>query len=121
VAASAPTQAATESASKQATSSGKPRARGGSRPATRKKTVQVLLAGKLETMLREADGLNVAAIAKQANARGTQVRDLLRDLEAAGQVRRSGVGRGSRWRLVTDEERIAERAAELEALSSRKA
>jgi hypothetical protein len=76
----------------------------------------VLLAGKLETMLRDAqDGLNAVTIAKRANARDTQVRGLLRELEGAGQVRRSGVGRASRWRLVTDEERIATRTAELEA------
>jgi hypothetical protein len=42
---------------------------------------------------------------------------LLRELEAAGRVRRSGQRRGTRWHAITDEERIAERAAELAALS----
>jgi DNA-binding Lrp family transcriptional regulator len=80
------------------------------------------LAGKLEAMLRDAeDGLNAVAIAKQANARATQVRDLLRELDEAGQIRRTGAGRASRWRVVTDEERIAERAAELEARTTPKA
>jgi hypothetical protein len=83
--------------------------------------VEVLLAGRLEAMLRDAeDGLNAVAIAKFANARDRQVRDLLRELEVAGQVRRTGAGRASRWKLVTDDERIAERAAELEARSTPK-
>jgi hypothetical protein len=91
------------------------------RPAPRRKPVAVLVAGKLEAMLRDAEGgLNAVAIAKRANARDTQVRALLRELEGAGQVRRTGVGRASRWRLITDEDRIAERTAELEALSTPK-
>lgn len=92
----------------------KPRAR--ANPAQKRPVV--LLAGKLEAMLRDAaDGLSVAAIVKDAGARDSQVRTLLRELEGAGQVRRTGVGRGTRWRLVTDEDPIAERAAELEKLS----
>lgn len=84
----------------------------------RRKSPEVLLADRLETMLREsADGLGAAAIARSANARDAQVRTLLRELEGSGQVRRTGAGRGTRWRLITDEERIAERAAELAKLS----
>lgn len=65
-------------------------------------------------MLRESeDGLSAVTISKSANAPGSQVRGLLRELEAGGQIRRIGTGRGTRWRLVTDDERIAERAAEL--------
>ena len=86
------------------------------------KRVVVLLAGKLEALLAESDGgLSVAAIVERSGARDAQVRDLLRELESAGRVRRTGVGRGTRWRLVTDEERIAERAAELASLSSTRA
>jgi DNA-binding IclR family transcriptional regulator len=73
----------------------------------------------LEAMLRESgDGLSAAAIARRAHARDAQVRDLLRELASAGMVRQSGARRASRWRLVTDEERIAERAAELAARST---
>ena len=43
---------------------------------------------------------------------------LLHELEAAGQVRRSGARRSTVWQLITDEERIAQRAAELERLRS---
>ena len=113
--------ATSEPSTKPAARSRKPRIPLESKPATRRRPVAVLLAGKLEAMLRDAeDGLNAVAIAKQARARDTQVRDLLRELESAGRVRRTGLGRASRWRLITDAERIAERAAELEALSTPK-
>ena len=59
-----------------------------------------------------------AAIAEQAGAGYNPTLTLLRELEAAGQVRRSGSRRSTVWRLVTDEERIAERAAELERRTS---
>jgi DNA-binding IclR family transcriptional regulator len=92
-----------------------------SKPTTRRKPVAVLLADKLEAMLRDAEnGLNATAIAKQASARDTQVRGLLRELESTGRVRRTGAGRASRWRLITDEERVAQRTAELEAVSTPK-
>lgn len=120
-AASARAAATSERSTKRAVTSRKRRARNESRPAKPNRPVEVLLAGKLEAILRDAgEGLNVVAIAKRANARATQVSDLLRELEAAGQVRRTGVGRASRWRLVTDEDRIAERVAELEARSRAK-
>jgi hypothetical protein len=45
---------------------------------------------------------------------------MLRDLEREGEVRRTGASRSTRWRLVTEEERIAKRAAELEKQSRRK-
>jgi hypothetical protein len=86
----------------------------------RSKRVEVLLAGKLEALLGESEsGLSVAAIVERSGARDAQVRDLLRELDGTGRVRRTGAGRGTRWRVVTDEERIAERAAELAARSSR--
>jgi hypothetical protein len=84
-----------------------------------RRSVEVLLAGKLEAMLLESeDGLSAITISKRSNAGYNQVLNLLRELEGSGQVRRSGTRRTSLWRVVTDEERIAERAAELEALSA---
>jgi CTP-dependent riboflavin kinase len=74
----------------------------------------VLLAGKLEAMLAESEpGLSAATVSKRADASYRQVLVLLRELEQTGRVRRSGTSRTSLWRVVTDEERIAERAAEL--------
>jgi hypothetical protein len=96
----------------------KPRNRVGRKPAKSERPVEVLLAGKLEAMLAESeDGLSAVTISKRSNARYQQVLDLLRELEKTGQIRRTGTRRTSRWRLITDEERIAERAAELERLS----
>jgi hypothetical protein len=96
----------------------KPRARKQTKTAKSAKPVEVLLAGKLEAMLGEAeDGLSAITISKRSNASYNQVLELLRTLDSAGQVRRTGSRRTSRWRLVTDEERIAERAAELERRS----
>jgi hypothetical protein len=78
---------------------------------------EALLAGTLEAMLGEAeDGLSAITISKRSQAGYGKVRDLLRELESAGQVRRTGTRRTSLWRLITDEERIAERTAELENL-----
>ena len=73
----------------------------------------------LERLLADTSaGLSASAIAEQAGASYDPTLKLLRELEAAGQVRRSGSRRSTVWRLVTDEERIAERAAELERRSS---
>ena len=69
----------------------------------------------LERLLADTSaGLSANAIAERAGARYNPTLKLLRELEAAGLVRRSGSRRSTVWRLVTDEERIAERAAELE-------
>jgi len=43
----------------------------------------------------------------------------LRELEAAGRVRRSGQRRSTRWHAITDEERIQKRAAELAGRSTK--
>jgi hypothetical protein len=109
-------------ASEASTSSTKPQpkppTRARARTARSQRPAEVLLAGKLEVMLRQAeDGLSAITISKRANASYTQVRDLLRELEVAGQIRRTGTRRSTLWRLITDEERIAARTAELERIS----
>ena len=69
----------------------------------------------LERLLADTSaGLSANAIAERAGAGYNPTLKLLRELEATGQVRRSGSRRSTVWRLITDEERIAERAAELE-------
>lgn len=82
------------------------------------RTTQVLLAEQLQGILGEStDGLSTSTIAEQGNADPGQVLTLLRELEKAGQVRRSGERRGTRWHLITEEDRIAARAAGLEGRS----
>jgi hypothetical protein len=74
-----------------------------------------------ESILAESDGLTTTAIAEQASAPRDQVLALMRQLEAADRVRRTGQRRATRWHAVTDEDRIRERAAELASRSRRRA
>lgn len=113
--ASAAAAAPGQASSRSTVPASKPRRRTQTKPARTEKPVEVLLAGKLEAMLREAkDGLSAIAISKRSSAGYNQVLGLLRRLESAGEVRRTGTRRTTVWRLITDEERIAQRAAELE-------
>ena len=69
----------------------------------------------LERLLAETSaGLSAKAIARQVGAGYNRTLKLLRELEASGQVRRAGSRRSTVWRLITEEEQIAQRAAELE-------
>jgi hypothetical protein len=97
-----------------------PRARRRRRRAARtKRSFDVVPAGKLELLLSDAGGSTTSALAERANGDRDQVLVLLRELEAAGRIRRTGERRGTRWYAITDEERIQQRAAELAALSKR--
>lgn len=73
---------------------------------------------QFEALLGAGEGLTTADLAQQSGANRDQVLTLLRDLEAAGQIRRTGQRRSTRWHLITDEDRIAQRAAELTAQST---
>jgi hypothetical protein len=87
--------------------------------ARRQSAGSAVQAESLERLLADTPaGLSANAIAKQASAGYSRTLKLLHELEAAGQVRRSGSRRSSVWQLITDENRIAQRAAELERLRS---
>jgi microcystin degradation protein MlrC len=101
------------------TPSQKPRAKQAARRKPRKAT-KVLLADTAERMLAGGDGLTTTALAKHAGADRAQVLALLRDLEASRRVRRTGERRATRWYVITDEDRIEKRAAELESRSRRR-
>jgi hypothetical protein len=73
----------------------------------------------VERLLADGDGLSTAALATQANGDPAYVLRRLRELEAAGRVRRTGERRGTRWHVITDEDRIQKRAAELASRSRR--
>jgi hypothetical protein len=101
-----------------------PRPRVAASPQTRKparrrarqkpsRSAEVVPAGRLEVLLSENGGLTTSALAERTNGNRDQVLTLLRELEAAGKIRRSGQRRGTRWHAITDEDRIRERAAEL--------
>jgi hypothetical protein len=93
--------------------------RGRRRPAL--KPAEVVPAGKLEALLNGGDGMSTSDLVDRTGGDRQQVLTLLRELEAAGQVRRSGERRGTRWHAITDEDRIAARVAELERQRSRTA
>jgi len=79
-----------------------------------KRKPEVVPAAKIEQLLSTSDGLTTSALAQEAYGERDRVLMLLRELEAAGRVRRTGERRGVRWHVITDEDRIRERAAELE-------
>lgn len=111
---------ASAQAARASTSSSRRRARKTSRPRSRR-APNGIPADRLESLLSENGGLSTSALAEQANANRDQVLGLLRELETAGRIRRSGQRRATRWHVITDEERIRERAAELEATRKRPA
>jgi hypothetical protein len=74
---------------------------------------EIVPAGRLEVLLSENGGLTTSALAERTNGDRDQVLTLLRELEAAGRIRRTGQRRSTRWHAITDEDRIRERAAEL--------
>jgi hypothetical protein len=78
-------------------------------------TVKTLPAEQLETLLSESEGMTTAALAERANGNRDQILTLLRDLETSGRIRRTGQRRSTRWYVISDEERIQKRAAELAA------
>lgn len=82
---------------------------------------EVVPAGRLELLLSENGGLTTSVLAERTNGNRDQVLTLLRELEAAGRVRRTGQRRSTRWHAITDEDRIRERAAELAGRRRRKA
>lgn len=85
------------------------------------RTLRALSADRLESLLSEHGGLTTSVLAEQANGNRDQVLKLLRELETAGRIRRTGQRRGTRWHAITDEDRIRERAAQLEASRKRRA
>jgi DNA-binding MarR family transcriptional regulator len=95
----------------------KPRRRAAATAAPKQRSGASLTAEQLERLLAEgASGLSAGAIAERAGVSYSRVLARLRELEASGRVRRTGSRRSTLWLLITDEERIAQRAAELERL-----
>ena len=88
-------------------------------PPKAKRRPRAVPADQVESLLSGNGGLTTSELADRANGNRDQVLGLLRDLEAAGRVRRTGQRRGTRWHQITDEDRIRVRAAELEATRRR--
>ena len=67
---------------------------------------EVVRAGKLELLLSDTGGLATSELADRVDADRDRVLTMLRELEMAGRVRRTGQRRSTRWHTITDEERI---------------
>jgi hypothetical protein len=95
----------------------KPRRRAAAKATPTKRSVASLTAEQLEWLLADVtSGLSAGAIAERAGVGYSRVLALVRELEASGKVRRTGTRRSTLWLGITDEDRIAQRAAELERL-----
>ncbi len=87
--------------------------------AAKRKSTAVASAGALSRLLAEDPGLTTSALAETANADRDQVLTLLKEMESAGDARRTGVRAGTRWFAITDEDKIQARAAELATRTKR--
>ena len=87
------------------------------RRARDRRSVDVVAVGRIESLLSEHGAMTTSALAERANGNRVQTLAVLRELEAAGRIRRTGQRRSTRWHAITDEERIQKRAAELAARS----
>lgn len=85
------------------------------RRAPAKHRYEVVPAGKLISLLGNGEGMSTRDLARATNGDPSQVLALLKEREDAKQIRRTGTRAATRWHLITDEDRIAARAAELEA------
>jgi hypothetical protein len=80
------------------------------------------LEARLEELLGEApDGLSAVTLAKRAGVSFARVSAVLQRMARDGRAQASGTRRTSLWRLISEEQLIAQRAAELERLSARSA
>jgi hypothetical protein len=90
------------------------------RSSTTKRVTEVVPLPKLIALLADSEGLSTRELATQTGGSSAQILRLLKEQETGGEVRRSGTRAATRWHLVTDEDRIAARAAELTALRDSK-
>lgn len=84
------------------------------RRAVRRARVGPVSSDQLIALLQGSDGLASTALARESGGDGNQIRALLKQLADAGQVRKTGERAATRWHLITEEEQIAARAAEIE-------
>jgi pyruvate dehydrogenase E2 component (dihydrolipoamide acetyltransferase) len=91
-------------------------------PAPRKRKAAPKKAAKavvpLEKLLKvvgDKPGMTTTSIAKETGGDQSVLLELLKESEQKGEVRRQGQRRATSWYLITDEDRIAARAAQIAA------
>ena len=82
-----------------------------------KPEVKVVPAGKLLKTIEESPGTTTTTLARMTGGDQSSILALLKEAEAGGIVRREGQRRATSWFLITDEDRVAARAAEIAANS----
>jgi hypothetical protein len=87
------------------------------KPAARKPAKSVVPLEKLLKVVGDKPGLTTTAIAKETGGEQSALLELLKESEQKGEVRRQGERRATSWYRITDEDRIAARAAEIAAQS----
>jgi hypothetical protein len=68
--------------------------------------------GEVLQLLTRADGQTTSALAKTTGGDQGRILELLKKAEADDKVKRSGQRRATRWHLVTDRSKVADRVAE---------
>ena len=87
------------------------------RPAAKKPSKSVVPLAKLLKVVGDNPGMTTTAIAKETGGDQPVLLELLKESEQKGEVRRQGERRATSWYRITDEDRIAARAAEIAAQS----
>jgi hypothetical protein len=85
--------------------------------APRKAAKSVVPLEKLLKVVGDNPGMTTTSIANQTGGDQSVLLDLLKESEQKGEVRRQGQRRATSWYLVTDEDRISARAAQIAAQS----
>ncbi|HTU31128.1 MAG TPA: hypothetical protein VMF07_17190 [Solirubrobacteraceae bacterium] len=88
------------------------------KPATKKAAKTVVPLAKLLKVVGDNPGMTTSALAKQTGGDQPVLLELLKESEQKGEVRRQGERRATSWYRITDEDRIAARAAEIAAQSA---
>jgi hypothetical protein len=80
----------------------------------------VVPAGRLIALLEGSEGMSTPELAKATSGRADRILVMLRELERADQIRRTGERRATRWHLISDEDRVAARAVDIAAQRKRR-
>jgi hypothetical protein len=97
----------------KASAAARPRRATARRPARQAARSRAVAPESVQELLARGDAPSTRELTEHAGGDRGQVLAVLRALEARGDVRRTGARRGTRSQLITDADRIEQRAAEL--------
>jgi hypothetical protein len=91
-----------------------PATAGGTAPRRRRRSAWIS-AEQIQQALAGAGEVTTTTLIDQTGASRVRLLELLRELETAGKVKRTGEKRGTRWSELTEDDWVTRRAAELGA------